>query len=212
MFIGYYSLANAVTLFGLISASMSCFLAASGAKNIKFAVLMLFFACICDLFDGRIARSNPNRSEHQQFYGIQLDSLCDMVSFGIAPCFIAFSMGFNGVLDVIIYLIFIVCGAVRLAYFNTLANDAPGKSMKYYRGVPIPVSCFFITLLVLLSTFIPASVNVWIVRLIMLALGICFVLNIKIKKPPLRNMLVIFGIQVVMLVVLFIAGDLKLPV
>ena len=205
MFIGFYSIANAVTLFGLISAVTSCFLAANG--NVKFAVLMLFMACICDLFDGRIARAKKDRTDHQKFYGIQLDSLCDLISFGVAPCYVLFSMGFNGVIDVILYLLFIACGAIRLAYFNTLANDNIGKQMKFYKGIPIPVSVFFTTLCVLLSTFIPAGVSVWITRLIVLALGLGFVLNISIKKPPLKTMMVIFGGNVVMLIVLFIVGD-----
>lgn len=212
MFIGYYSLANAVTLFGLISALMSCFLAASGSSdNIKFAVLMLFFACICDLFDGRIARAKTNRSEHEKFFGIQLDSLCDVISFGVAPCFIAFSIGFDGVLDVIIYLFFVVCGAIRLAYFNTLANETPGKAMKIYRGIPITVSCFIVTLLTFLTTFVPGNVMVWLFRLVFLVLGTCFILNIKIKKPPVKNMLVIFAIQVVVIIALFVAGDINFP-
>ena len=95
MFIGFYSIANAVTLFGLISSVLSCFLAASGPENIKFAVLMLFLAMICDMFDGKIARSTPNRGEKQQFYGVQLDSLCDVISFGVTPCFIAFRAAFS---------------------------------------------------------------------------------------------------------------------
>ena len=209
MFIGFYSLANGVTLFGLISAVMACFLAAHGEP--KLAVVMLFLACVCDLFDGRIARSKADRSEREKFFGIQLDSLCDLVSFGIAPCFIAFSLGYDGILDIIIYLVFIICGAIRLAYFNTLANENPGKVMKYYRGVPIPVSCFFTTFLVTLTTFIPANVTVWIFRLILLTLAVLFVLNIRIKKPPLRNMMIIFGIQVVLFIILFAAGEPKLP-
>lgn len=212
MFIGFYSIANAVTLFGLISSVLSCFLAASGPENIKFAVLMLFLAMICDMFDGKIARSTPNRGEKQQFYGVQLDSLCDVISFGVTPCFIAFSFGFNGVIDVLIYILFISCGAIRLAYFNTLANDNPGKSMKYYRGIPIPVSCFFTTFLMLLTTFIPANVTVWLFRLVYLALGLGFILNIRIKKPAVQKMLIIAAVQILFLIVLFIAGDVKVPV
>ncbi len=212
MFIGYYSIANAVTLFGLISAVMSCFLAASGPENIKFAVLMLFMSMVCDMFDGKIARSTPNRGERQQFFGVQLDSLCDVISFGVTPCFIAFSFGFNGVVDVLIYILFVACGAIRLAYFNTLANENPGKTMKYYRGIPIPVSCFVMTVLILLTTFIPANVTVWLFRIALLVLGIGFITNIRIKKPEVNKLLILAGIQVLLIIILFIAGDVKVPV
>lgn len=212
MFIGYYSIANAVTLFGLISAVMSCFLAASGPENIKFAVLMLFMSMVCDMFDGKIARSTPNRGPRQQFFGVQLDSLCDVISFGVTPCFIAFSFGFNGVADVLIYIMFVCCGAIRLAYFNTLANENPGKTMKYYRGIPIPVSCFVMTVLILLTTFIPANVTVWLFRLVLFVLGLGFIANIRIKKPAVNKLLILAGIQVLLIIILFIAGDVKVPV
>ncbi len=209
MFIGFFSIANTITVCGLISSVISCFLAANG--NYKLAIYMMFLACLCDTFDGRIARSNPNRSDAQKFYGVQLDSLCDVISFGVTPCFIAFSFGFDGLLDVIIYSIFIACGAIRLAYFNTLANANPNKPNKGFRGVPIPMSTFVITILFVLATFIPASVTVWIFRTTLLALAIAFVLNIRIKKPNLKTAVTLIGIEVLLLFILLIAGDFKAP-
>ncbi len=209
MFIGYYSLANCVTLFGLLSAVMACFLAANG--NFKFAIYMLFVACVCDICDGTIARKSKNRSVEDKYFGIQLDSLCDMVSFGVTPCFIAFSFGFDGVIDVLIYSFFIAAGGIRLAYFNTLANKNPGKKMKYFRGVPIPFSTFVITALFLLTTFIPASVTVWFFRIALLGLGIAYILNIPIKKPDGKQALAILGAEILLLLLLLI-GDCKQPV
>ncbi len=211
MFIGIYSIANFITLMGLTSSVVACFLA--GIGSFKFALFMLFLACLCDTFDGRVARSNLNRTEKQKFYGIQLDSLCDLVSFGVTPCFIAFSFGFRGALDIIIYCLFIVCGAIRLAYFNTLANEpsANPKKNKGFRGVPIPMSCPLMTLLFMLTLFTPANVSVWFFRIGMLALAIGYVLNIKIKKPSLKRTAIFTAVQVVLLLIILIAGDFKLP-
>ena len=210
MFIGFFSIANTITLCGLISSVISCFLAAKG--EFKLAIFMLFLACLCDTFDGRLARANPNRSNAEKFYGIQLDSLCDVISFGVTPCFIAFSFGFNKLLDVIIYAIFIVCGATRLAYFNTLANANPNKPNKGFRGVPIPMSTFVITILFVLTTFIPAVAMVWLFRISLLALAIAFVLNIRIKKPDLKTAAILIGIELILLFILLITGDCKAPV
>lgn len=207
MFIGFYSIANAVTLLGLVSAVMSCFLSAQG--NFKFAVIMLVLSAICDMFDGRIARSVPDRTEKDKSYGIQLDSLCDIVSFGVAPAFIAFNLGFSSIPDLLIYLFFIVCGAIRLAYFNTLALTTPDKPMKHYRGLPIPASSFAIPILVLLMTFIAPSVTVWLFRITFFGLGLCYILNIKIKKPSLRTSGIMLGIQLLIVLILLIAGDIK---
>ncbi|MBQ9848510.1 MAG: CDP-alcohol phosphatidyltransferase family protein [Clostridia bacterium] len=210
MFIGHYSLANGLTLFGLLSSVTSCFLAAKG--NFKFAVYMLFLACICDMFDGKIARSTPNRTAQQKFYGVQLDSLCDVISFGVTPCFIAFSFGFDGILDVIIYGIFVMCGAIRLAYFNTLANENPGKSSKSFRGVPIPVSVGVVIFLFLLTTFISADITLWIFRIFYLGLAIGFILNIKIKKPDMKKGAIFLAGQIILLILLVVLGDCKMPV
>ncbi len=210
MFIGFYSLANAVTMFGLISAVASCFLAANG--NIKFAIYMLFLSLLCDTFDGRIARSTPNRTPKQKFYGVQLDSLCDAISFGVTPCFIAYSFGFDGGLDIFIYCLFILCGVIRLSYFNTLANANPGKPVKSFRGIPIPMSTPVITFLFLLTTFMPAGVSIWFFRICLFLLAIGFILNIRVKKPTVKGGIIFISIQVALLLILLLAGDCQGPV
>jgi CDP-diacylglycerol--serine O-phosphatidyltransferase len=209
MFIGYYSIANAVTMFGLISAVASCFLAANG--NFKFAVYMLFITFVCDSVDGRIARAEKKRTPKQVFYGIQLDSLCDAISFGLVPCFIAYSFGFDGWFDVLIYCYFILCGVIRLAYFNTLANDKPGKAMKHFKGVPIPVSAPLVSILFLLTTFVAPTAMVWIFRISFILLATGYVLNIKIKKPNLQKALIFLCVQAILLFALLLANDCKSP-
>ncbi len=217
MFIGIFTLANAVTLFGLISSITACFLAVNG--NIPFAIYMLFLSCLCDMFDGRIARAeratqlrgnenNPKllrKIQFNTFYGVQLDSLCDMVSFGVTPCVIAFCAGFNGVLDVIIYCIFVVCGATRLAYFNTLTNENPKKAKLGFRGVPIPMSTFVVTFLFMLNELIPFGAMSWIVKIVYLMLAIAFILNKPVKKPNTRRGAILLAVEVIMLLVLLIA-------
>ena len=207
MFIGFYSLANSVTLFGLALSVTSCFLAACG--NFKFAIYLLFLACICDMFDGKIARNKKNRTDAERFYGVQLDSLCDAISFGVTPCFIAYSFGFKGTIDIIVYIIFIICGVTRLAYFNTLANSNPGKSSKTFRGIPIPMSVFIATFLFMLTTFVPANVTVWLFRIVYLCLALAFVLNISVKKPDMKKGLILIIIEIVMLLVLVTAPECK---
>ncbi len=208
MFIGYFSMANAVTLTGLIFSATSCFLAVNG--NYKFAIWMLFLTCFCDFLDGKIARAQKNRTPAEKYYGVQLDSLCDAISFGVTPCVIAFSLGFKGWFDVLVYCFFIVCGVIRLAYFNTLANENPGKTMKTYRGLPIPMSTMMITFLLLLTTFIPATVTLWLFRIAFIATALLFVMNIKISKPNLRKSLIILGIESLLLILLLI-GEINLP-
>ncbi|CCH41158.1 CDP-diacylglycerol-serine O-phosphatidyltransferase [Wickerhamomyces ciferrii] len=107
-----------------------------------FILLGLFF----DFFDGRVARLR-NRSS---LLGQELDSLADLISFGVAPASIAFAIGFQSTIDVLILSFFVLCGLTRLARFNvtvtTIPKDLTGKS-KYFEGLPIPTSLFIVGLM-----------------------------------------------------------------
>lgn len=206
MFIGIFSAANVVTLLGLTSATISCFLAAQG--NIKFSIVMLLLSALCDSMDGMIARQNKNRTQRDIVYGIQLDSLCDVISFGFTPCYIAYHVGFNGVFDLIIFIAFIMCGAIRLAYYNTLALDkTDNKPVKYFHGLPIPASSVVMPIIVLLMTFIPHSVTTWLFRLTFIVVAALYVLNVKIKKPSIKTIAIIGIAQFLVVIVLYAAGD-----
>ncbi|CCC70134.1 hypothetical protein NCAS_0E00640 [Naumovozyma castellii] len=92
-----------------------------------------------DFLDGRVARLR-NRSS---LMGQELDSLADLVSFGVAPASIAFSLGIQTTLDVFVLSFFVLCGIARLARFNVtvgqLPKDVKGKS-KYFEGFPMPTT------------------------------------------------------------------------
>ena len=96
-----------------------------------------------DFLDGRVARLR-NRSS---LMGQELDSLADLVSFGVAPASIAFAIGFQTTLDVVVLSFFVLCGLTRLARFNVtvgqLPKDMTGKS-KYFEGLPMPTTLFLV--------------------------------------------------------------------
>ncbi|HOJ47907.1 MAG TPA: CDP-alcohol phosphatidyltransferase family protein [Bacillota bacterium] len=188
MFIGYFSLANTITLLGLASSVVAIF--CSSQKMYPLAVVMLLIAGLCDMFDGRIARVAASRAKREKIYGVQLDSLADVISFGVVPALIAYNMGYRDVLDLILYIFFIVCGAIRLAYFNTQAlSDTPDLNMKYFTGVPIPVSCVLLPFLILISMLIDnLAVTSWIFRIFFLLLGVAYILKIRIRKFGLKTL------------------------
>ncbi|QLG71204.1 hypothetical protein HG535_0B02430 [Zygotorulaspora mrakii] len=103
------------------------------------AHFFIFLGMCFDFFDGRVARLR-NRSS---LMGQELDSLADLVSFGVAPASIAFAIGFQTTLDVLVLSFFVLCGLARLARFNVtvaqLPKDSGGKS-KYFEGLPMPTT------------------------------------------------------------------------
>ncbi len=107
--------------------------------------LLLPLALVCDVLDGFLAR----HLDRQSSLGADLDSLADIVSFGVAPAVLGFSLGLRGLWDALILIYFVVCGISRLARFNVTAAalaDSTGK-VRYYEGTPNPTSIIIVILL-----------------------------------------------------------------
>lgn len=121
------------------------YIAAGREQYFWFAFVLLYGALVCDVFDGYWAR----RSRRQSVLGADLDSLSDIVSFGVAPAVLGFTLGLRGGWDIAILTFFVVCGISRLARFNVTAkalSEGTGK-VKYFEGTPIPTSIVIVTLL-----------------------------------------------------------------
>ena len=197
--IGYYNLANLVTILGLCCALLACFLLAQGNT----AVAMLAFACagLCDMMDGRIARSSGTTGQRVRFYGVQLDSLCDVVSFGVVPCFMAFWLGYRGTPDILIYLLFSACGATRLANFNMeVALDSPNLRSNQFTGLPIPFSVIIFPLLLIVHVL--AGPVAWLFRLVFLLVGFGYILRVRIPKPSGKLQIAIILYELAVLITL----------
>ena len=208
MFIGVYNLANFVTLMGLASAVAAIFVAGYGAgyDQIKLAVCLFLLSGLCDMFDGRIARGKGGRTRKEKVFGIQIDTVCDMVSFGITPVVIVYNLGYKEWYDVAVYILYAACAAIRLAYFNTQAiEETPDLNMKSFTGVPVPFSCMVLPPLMILKSMLekqPVTVNI-IFDIAMLAVGIAFILNVKIKKLNLAYSLFLVAFEVICVVLMF---------
>ncbi|HEY1101067.1 MAG TPA: CDP-diacylglycerol--serine O-phosphatidyltransferase [Myxococcota bacterium] len=110
-------------------------LASRGAEAFDRAGICLFLAAFFDAFDGRIARLTRTQSD----FGVQMDSLADVISFGVAPAVLVYNWALHslGVVGVVASFAFCACGAIRLARFNVLAARGVGSST-FFVGLPIP--------------------------------------------------------------------------
>ena len=134
-----FILPNAFTVASIFCGFYAILLATSGAGPESFdqAGIALFFAAFFDAFDGRIARLTRTQSD----FGVQLDSLADVMSFGLAPAVLVYNWAFKdhdlGLVGAVLCFAFAACGAIRLARFNVLAARGTGSS-RYFVGLPIP--------------------------------------------------------------------------
>jgi CDP-diacylglycerol--serine O-phosphatidyltransferase len=138
------------------------YLVSSDAKWLVTAMVLLPVALVFDFADGRVARWRHRSSA----LGADLDSLADVISFGLAPAALGFAVGLRGALDVVILLYFVACGISRLARFNATADalaDDSGK-VKYFEGTPIPTSVLIVGLIAVLYGTGRIGLDLWLGR------------------------------------------------
>ena len=137
--IGVYNYSVILTYLGVGLSIFGMTQALTGSYDI--AILCLALAGACDTFDGKVARSMKNRTKEQIIFGVQIDSLCAAICFGVTPAVIAYSMGMNTPFGIAVEIVFVLCGVIRLAYFNVLEelkHEEPEKEdRKCYHGLPI---------------------------------------------------------------------------
>jgi CDP-diacylglycerol--serine O-phosphatidyltransferase len=182
LFSGRLNAPNALTFSGLICGLTACFLAVH--SHTALAYIGLIYAGIFDLFDGWAARRRP-RSKDEQLFGIQLDSLVDMASFGFTPVVIALHAGLATITDLALYVAYVAAVALRLAHFNTLqggVSPASSQAPKYYIGLPVTYAALVFPVLYAFIHLIPRFEG-HILRAAFVFLTAAFVLRIPIPKP-----------------------------
>jgi CDP-diacylglycerol--serine O-phosphatidyltransferase len=154
----WFTLGNAVCGTGAVFSTMT-YLETGGVRHLYFACGLVFAALIFDILDGRIARWRQKAST----MGRELDSLADVISFGVAPAMIAYGCGMQGLYDRIVLAYFVACGVSRLARYNITADElseGTGK-VKYFEGTPIPTSILLVLLMALAAWFGAVRENLW---------------------------------------------------
>lgn len=158
-FADWFTLANAACGTGAILASMA-YLESADVSRIHAAGALILAALVFDVLDGRIARWRRKSSP----LGRELDSLADVISFGVAPAALAFACGTRGGLDALILVCFVACGVSRLARFNVTADElsAGTDKVKYFEGTPIPTSVVLAALLTLAASLGAIGDRLWL--------------------------------------------------
>jgi len=192
-FIGYYRSWVVLTYLSAVSAIVGMYFALSG--NIVLAMICLMISGLCDMLDGPAAR-RKKRNEREKGYGIQIDALADLVSFGVFPAVIGFALNvidtihggtsLGHVIYITIASLYILAALIRLAYFNVIEIEIQSKKekRKYYEGMPVT----FVSLLIPLAYSICLIINVSLASIYPAMLLIIAVLFItKVKVPKIRG-------------------------
>ena len=226
MLLGFYDYTVVLTYMSLLSAGIGIFVSLYGEGHPYLGIFCLMFCGLCDAFDGKVARTKKNRTESEIKFGIQIDSLSDLVAFGVLPACIGDAMirvsptinelpravedgGFSLSLTVLLFfimLLYMLAALIRLAYFNVEEEErqkSEGGTRSYYCGVPVTSSALVFPTILLLQYILPLDITMLYFAFMML-LGFLFLSKIQIKKPGLKGILVMVAIGLIEFILLLL--------
>lgn len=203
--IGFYDYTVVLTYLGMIVSFMGIFKVINGAY--KDGVLCLLAAGVCDMMDGTVA-ATKDRSCYEKHFGIQIDSLCDLISFGVLPAIFVYMITGQKLFVASLTCFYMLCGLIRLAYFNVQEFERQKRTegkREVYLGIPITSSAMVLPFIYLLYEKVNV-IGTWIFLLAAGFLGVGFVMGIEIKKPKLAGKIALIAVGVLELAGLLLLG------
>ncbi len=228
--IGVYDYTVILTYLSLVSGILGIIITVTGVGHPELGVFFLMISGMLDAFDGRVARTKKNRTQIEKDFGIQIDSLTDLICFGVLPVTIGLALlridgvftevvrrkDYDGSFPILIILLviaffYVLASLIRLAYFNATSEIRNEESEKtgvtYYMGLPITAAAVVFPLVMIIHFF-----SIWDLTyfyfLMMLVVAIAFVANIKVRKPGKVGLIILILIGAVEFVASIIAFNM----
>lgn len=201
--IGFYDYTVVLTYAGALAGLLGICMSVNG--NFPCALLCMAVALACDTLDGIVARGKKNRTAQEMMFGIQIDSLCDLVSFGVCPAVMFYMLGLKSIPDLLLLGAYCLCCVIRLAYFNVLAAQRELGTKGDFHGLPVVCLDVAAPAVYLLSRLVPAVASAWVLRAALAVFGFLYILDFPVKKPcawKFAVMIAAFGIPMVILLTL----------
>lgn len=220
--IGYYDYTVVLTYLSMLSATSGIMLCLNDIGHPYLGMFFLMFCGLCDAFDGKVARTKKNRTEQMKQFGIQIDSLSDLVAFGVLPACIGIAMlrssiefsifpdfkflhlaDKSAIIKIVLTVIavfYALAAMIRLAFFNVLEEERQkvegGGVNKTYLGLPVTSAALVFPTILLIHIF--CSADLTLLYFIFLAIvGFLFVSRIEIKKPTTKGVLIMIAVGLI---------------
>lgn len=225
--IGVYNYTVWLTYISLFSAVCGSIISLSNTGHPYLGVFFLLICGLCDAFDGKVARIKKDRSIMERNFGIQIDSLSDVVAFGVLPACIGAAMirvspqlreiGINDpkpsivvlALKLLLYgilVLYVLAAMIRLAYFNVTEEErqkTEDGARKYYVGLPVTSAALIFPTVLLVQYIVPIDITL-IYFCVTAIVGVLFLAKFHVRKPGLRGILIMTAIGAVEFVVMII--------
>ncbi len=181
--LGVYNYTVILTYIGMLMGFTG--IAGAMGGHLHTALLCLMMAGFCDMFDGKVASTKTDRTPQEKRFGIQIDSLSDLICFGVLPAVTVFSTARNSVLTFVVAGLFALCALVRLAWFNVDEEERQNSCddpREFYLGLPVTTAALFLPTVLGLG-----EIYGWNLQLagtiVLVAMGVAFLTPFQLKKP-----------------------------
>ncbi len=228
--IGVYDYTVILTYLSLVSGVVGIIISVTGVGHPEIGIFFLMVSGILDAFDGRVARTKKDRTDFEKKFGVQIDSLADLICFGILPVSIGLAQlrvrgifteivsrkDYEGRFSILVLLLliavfYVLAALIRLAYFNATeeirAEEAKKTGVSYYIGLPVTSSALVFPLVMLIHFFSKWDLTIFYF-IMMLIVAMAFVMNIKVRKPGKIGLLIMIIIGLIEFVMSIIAFNL----
>lgn len=196
--IGVYNYTVILTYLSVCSAAFGVLIAGS---NPTAAVICLMISGVCDMFDGHVAKTKKDRSSMEKKFGIQIDSLSDMLAFGVLPSVIGYSIGMKEHwFYYIILILFPLMALIRLAYFNVSEEErqeVTEENRKFYEGLPVTNISWILPLSYCFHTIIGEGTYVVVMACLLTVVGVLYVIRFKMVKLPLKYVVFLIPLAII---------------
>ena len=189
-FVGFYHYGVVLTYLSVIAAITGiCFSVGGNKDNLPWVgVICLMISGVCDAFDGAVAKTRKNRTREDKMFGERIDSLSDLIAFGVAPVMIGFGMHINRWYYIPVYGLFVLCALIRLAYYDVteeIRMDAEGGRRTFYEGLPVTNVAFILPIFYLVAVMFPIHHPARNLTMLCGYVLIAFLFVLRFKMPKL---------------------------
>lgn len=187
--VGYYNYTVILTYLGMMSAFMGIICCIN--EKYALSIACLITSGICDMFDGAIA-STRDRNQYEKHFGIQIDSLCDLISFGVLPGIFVYMISGKNPGTGLVACFYILAALIRLAFYNVQEYERQRTDSGHrdiYTGLPVTTVSAFLPLLFLVYHYSKSNCIIWF-SILLIILGIGFVSGFSIRKPKILTQII----------------------
>ena len=218
--LGVYNYTVVLTYLGMLFACMGIHFAFSNTdRSFILSLLCLMIAGVMDMFDGKVASTKKDRSDFEKLFGIQIDSMADIISYGVLPALIVYKLSIGDSLythvhpigtriTMVICALYLLCALIRLSYFNVDEMERQSKtkeSRHEYKGLPVTSVALILPAVFIISYFAGSRRPPIVPSTVLLAfMGIAFITPFKMVKPGLAGKILMIALGLAELVLLFL--------